>query len=105
MSAVRKSAYAVPVPEEAVRADHPGFSFGTFRDPPGRVWADFTHAEDEFVVVAEGEVAVTVGSETAICGPGDLVLIPAGVPHTLRTSDAAGSVWHYGYGTFRGPHG
>ena len=34
-------------PEE-IRQDwqERGFSFGVFRDPPGRVWADFTHQTD-----------------------------------------------------------
>lgn len=102
MSAFRKGAYAVPVQGAAVQADFPGFSFGTFRGPPGQVWADFTHPTDEFVVVAEGEVEITVAAETASCGPGDLVLIPAGARHTLRTPEDAGSVWFYGYGRFGG---
>ena len=28
-----------------------GYSFGVFRDPPGRVWADFVHRTDELVVL------------------------------------------------------
>ena len=102
MSAFRVGAYAVPVDPAAVRADFPGFSFGTFTDPPGQVWADFTHATDAFVVIAEGRVEVEVAGESAACGPGDLVLIPAGASHGLRTSPEAGSRWHYGYGRFGG---
>jgi uncharacterized cupin superfamily protein len=98
--AFRHGAYPPAVSPDAVRADFPGFTFGPFRDPPGQVWADFVHESDEFVVVAEGAIEITVGGETALCGPGDLVRIPAGAPHTLRTSAAAGSVWFYGYGTF-----
>ena len=98
--AFRKGAYAVPVSADAVRSDFPGFSFGTFRDPPGQVWADFVHDTDEFVVVAEGEIEIAVGRARETCGPGDLVMIPAGARHTLRTSPAAGSVWFYGYGSF-----
>ena len=30
-----------------------GFSFGIFRDPPGRVWQDFSHSTDELVILAE----------------------------------------------------
>jgi quercetin dioxygenase-like cupin family protein len=105
MSAFRKAAYAAPVSEKSVRDDFPGFSFGIFRDPPGQVWADFIHPTDEFVVVVEGDVEIEVAGERASCGPGDLVLIPAGARHTLRTSRTAGSVWFYGYGTFGGAHG
>ncbi len=103
--AFRKGAYPAPVSEKAVAADFPGFSFGIFRDPPGQVWADFTHGTDEFVVVAEGEVQIEVAGEVADCRAGDLVLIPARASHTLRTSPDGGSVWYYGYGRFGGDHG
>jgi len=96
------AAYSAPVSPEAVRADFPGFSFGTFRDPPGQVWADFVHDTDEFVVVAEGRVHIEVAGETAACRTGDLVLIPRHARHSLTTSPEAGSVWFYGYGTFEG---
>lgn len=105
MSAFRPDAYARPVTAAAVRADFPGFSFDTFRDPPGQVWADFVHDKDEFVVVAEGSVEIEVGGELALCTPGALIRIPAGVRHTLRTTADAGSIWHYGYGRFRDEHG
>ncbi len=98
----QKGAYAIPVSPEAIRTDFPGFSFGTFRDPPQQVWADFVHDMDEFVVVAEGDIEIEVAGETARCGPGDLVRIPAHAYHTLRTLSGDGSVWHYGYGTFGG---
>lgn len=100
MTAFCPSAYPVPVLPAAVQADHPGFSFDTFCDPPGQVWADFMHDTDEFVVVAEGRVVIEVGGERADCRPGDLVRIPAGTRHTLRTSSESGSTWFYGYGRF-----
>lgn len=105
MSAFRPDAYAVPVAPAAVQADFPGFSFDTYRDPPGQVWADFVHDSDEFVVVAEGRVEIEVGGEQALCLPGALVRIPAGMRHTLRTTRDAGSIWYYGYGTFEDSHG
>lgn len=105
MSAFQSNAYGVPVSADAIRADFPGFTFDTYIDPPGQVWADFMHGRDEFVVVAEGHVEIEVGGERSLCKPGDLVRIPAGVRHTLRTTNASGSVWHYGYGTFGSRHG
>ena len=105
MSAFRKSAYGAPVSQERVKADFAGFSFGVFRDPPGQVWADFVHDTDEFVVVSEGSMEIEVAGETSSCEPGDLVLIPTGALHTLRTSRNGGSVWFYGYGTFGGEDG
>ncbi|WP_339758647.1 cupin domain-containing protein [uncultured Hoeflea sp.] len=100
-----KGAYALPVSESAVAADFPGFSFGVFRDTAGQVWADFIHDTDEFVVVAEGEMEIEVAGEVTQCSPGDLVKIPAGASHSLRTSMNGGSVWYYGYGRFGGNDG
>lgn len=105
MSVFRTNAYATPVAEAAVRSDFPDFSFGVFRDPPRQVWSDFVHSTDEFVVVVEGEVEIEVAGRSAVCTPGDLVVIPAGASHTLRTSPEAGSVWFYGYGTIGGGNG
>jgi cupin 2 domain-containing protein len=102
MSAFRPSSYTLPVSPESVQADHPGFSFEIFHDPPGQVWADFVHDVDEFVVVAAGRIDIEVGAERAECSPGDLVQIPAGTPHTLRTASDKGSIWYYGYGRFEG---
>lgn len=101
----RKSIYPDPVSQSAIRDSFPDFSFGTYVDPPGQVWADFVHDTDEFVVVAEGDMEIVVDGESERCGPGDLVLIPAGARHTLRTSKAQGSMWHYGYGRFGADHG
>lgn len=102
MSSFHPSAYVLPVSPAAVQADHCGFSFAIFRDPPGQVWADFIHDDDEFVVVAEGRIEIEVGADRAECGPGDLVRIPARTRHTLRTTEESGSVWYYGYGSFEG---
>ena len=95
-----KAFRSVPVDFPAVKADWQceGFSFGIFRDPPGQEWNNFTHQSDEYVLVAEGRIKIDVGSETAICEPGDLVCIPREVSHSLKTLSSTGSVWLYGYG-------
>ena len=74
----KKAAHRIPVDFSAVETEwrREGFSFGVFRDPPRQEWNDFTHSSDEYVLVAEGQLEVDVGNETAICGPGDLVCIP-----------------------------
>ncbi len=99
-SVFKKGAHPVPVDFLAVEADwqREGFSFGIFRDPPGQEWNDFSHRSDEYVLVAEGQLRIDVGSETAVCEPGDLVCIPRQVPHSLKTLSSDGSVWLYGYG-------
>jgi cupin 2 domain-containing protein len=95
-----KGVYAAPPDEHQVRSDWSaeGFSFGIFRDPPGQEWNDFVHDADEYVVVAEGVLEITVGSEKHLAVAGDRARIPAGVSHSLRTVSSDGSVWFYGYG-------
>lgn len=50
-------------------------------------WAPFhTHPWDELEYVLEGEMEFRVGDERGSGGPGTLVSIPRGVPHTLRVA-------------------
>ncbi len=95
-----KAVYQTPVDHEAVEREwsERGFTFGIFRDPFGQEWNDFRHTTDEFVVIAEGAMTVTVGDETANCIAGDLVWIPRHTWHSLKTTSQNGSVWLYGYG-------
>ncbi|HEX6259310.1 MAG TPA: cupin domain-containing protein [Woeseiaceae bacterium] len=97
---VQRQAYGAPVDFERVRRDWEGegFSFAVFRDPPGQAWIDFVHDSDEYVLVAEGEMVITLGGESFEATAGDLVRIPRETSHSLRTLSAAGSVWLYGYG-------
>lgn len=99
-----KGAFAPPVVEHDVKAawEKQGFSFGIFRDVYGQEWNDFIHNTDEFVVVAAGRLSITVGFETADCEAGDLVRIPRGSLHSLKTTSQNGSVWFYGYGDWKG---
>jgi cupin 2 domain-containing protein len=97
-----KSAHSIPLDfdniEECWRDE--GFSFGVFRDPPGQEWNGFVHSTDEYVLVAEGKLQITVGRQSAECGAGDLVRIPREVSHSLKTVSDSGSVWLYGYGNW-----
>ena len=74
-----------------------GFSCDTWTDPPGQVWNDYRHAVDEVVMVLEGEVEFEIGGNVVRPAPGEEVLIPAGVRHTVRNLGAATSRWLYGY--------
>ncbi len=102
----QRRAHALPVDHAAVEAAWraEGFSFGVFRDPPGQEWNDFVHSTDEYVLVAEGRLRISVGSDEGLAEPGDLVRIPKGVSHSLKTLSAEGSVWLYGYGHWRSRH-
>ncbi len=55
--------------------------------------------------IAEGRLRISVGDATVEAGPGDLVRIPAGAVHSLKTLSADGSVWLYGYGRWGGDNG
>ena len=65
----------------------------------------FVDDDDEYVTVAEGRLRISVGDATVEAGPGDLVRIPAGVVHSLKTLSSDGSVWLYGYGRWGGDNG
>jgi cupin 2 domain-containing protein len=95
-----KGACALPVVAKKIQAawQQEGFDFGIFRDPPGQEWNDFVHDSDEYVLVADGTLTISVGAKTANCEAGDLVRIPRGAVHSLKTTSAGGSVWFYGYG-------
>ena len=40
--------------------DSRGYSFGIFKDPPGKIWAYFVHRTDELVVLSEGEIEIEI---------------------------------------------
>lgn len=56
---------------------------------PGEGPAWHRHAYDEVFSIAEGEGTFTIGDETVTAGYGQVVLIPAGVPHRFENSGAA----------------
>jgi mannose-6-phosphate isomerase-like protein (cupin superfamily) len=45
--------------------------------------------QDKFYFVLEGQGLFTVGDQTQSCGPGVLILAPAGVPHGVRNAAEA----------------
>jgi mannose-6-phosphate isomerase-like protein (cupin superfamily) len=74
-----------------------GFSCDVWSDGPGQVWADFVHATDELVMLIEGELEVELNGSTFRPPPGEEILIPAGVVHTVRNLGLAPNRWYYGY--------
>jgi quercetin dioxygenase-like cupin family protein len=74
-----------------------GFSFGIFRESPGRIWPDFSHSTDEFEILAEGQIEIEV--EGVIHRPviGEEIFIPAQAIHTVRKFGTVLNVWYYGY--------
>jgi quercetin dioxygenase-like cupin family protein len=77
--------------------DSRGYSFGIFKDPPGKVWADFVHRTDELVVLAQGELEIEIEGKSQQSQIGDEVFIPANAIHTVRNIGKTNNVWYYGY--------
>lgn len=51
------------------------------------------HTQDEIFHVIEGEVTWRVGDEDVVCGAGDTLLAPKGIPHTYRVKSRDGARW------------
>src|SRR5881394_1364322 len=55
---------------------------------PGQSQAVHAHAgADKFYVVVSGKATFTIGTETVVAGPGDLIPAPADVPHGVARVD------------------
>ena len=74
-----------------------GYSFGVFKDPPGRVWADFVHRTDEIVVLAGGDIEIEIEGKSQQPQIGEEVFIPANSVHTVRNIGKTNNVWYFGY--------
>ncbi|MDY0003736.1 MAG: cupin domain-containing protein [Polyangia bacterium] len=57
------------------------FSFGE-----GQGLSEHTAPFDAFIQVVEGEVKLTIGGETVGASSGDVVVMPAGVPHAVEAT-------------------
>lgn len=92
--------FASPVDRATVARDwrDRGFSCDLFVDPPGREWNGFVHGTDELVTVVEGRLELEVGAARFLAQPGDEVLIPKDVTHSVRNRSAGTTRWLYGYG-------
>ena len=77
--------------------DSRGYSFGIFKDPPGKVWADFVHRTDELVVLAQGELEIEIEGKSEQSTIGREIFIPANAMHTVRNVGSTNNVWYYGY--------
>lgn len=75
-----------------------GFEGGIWVDPPGQVWEDYVHDEDELFLVVEGSVELEMRGEKLRPSPGEEVLIPARVVHSVRNKGRSTARWLYAYG-------
>lgn len=70
------------------RADDPALSIARARVEPGVTTELHVLEIDERYVIVEGSGVVEVGGVEEAVGPGDVVLIPAGVPQRVANPDA-----------------
>lgn len=61
-----------------------GGQMTVFAFDAGQELSEHTSPFDAFVQVLEGRVELRIGGTPVTAGPGDLVLMPGGVPHALR---------------------
>ena len=64
-----KKKFSSPLDQAFVAANwrQRGYSCNQFVDPPGQEWLNFTHETDELAAVVEGQLELTIGSETKWC--------------------------------------
>jgi mannose-6-phosphate isomerase-like protein (cupin superfamily) len=59
-------------------------SLGVYVLPAGAVDGQSPHTEDEVYVVLAGAGQFTAGEEGRTVGPGDVLFVPAGLPHRFH---------------------
>lgn len=74
-----------------------GFSFGVWKDLPGTEWEDYVHTVDELFMVVEGDVELEMDGKILHPKPGEEILIPAQMKHSVRNRGKTDSCWLYGY--------
>lgn len=87
------------IDHSAVRDDwyDRGFSCDIWIDPPGKIWTDFVHDINEFLMLIDGEIELEMDDNILHPKIGDEVLIPAGMSHTVRNIGLVTNHWFYGY--------
>ncbi len=66
-----------------------GVSFYVIDAPPGYRPGLHVHPYDEVFVVHEGTGTFTAGDDTVAAGAGEVLIVPAGTPHTFRNETDA----------------
>ena len=64
---------------------HESMSLGLYVLPAGGVDPQHPHNEDEAYYIVSGQGQITVGDETQVVQPGDIVFVAAHVPHNFHT--------------------
>ncbi|GDY02187.1 hypothetical protein LBMAG49_15160 [Planctomycetota bacterium] len=74
-----------------------GYSCDLWVDPPGTVWADFIKDENQLLLVLDGTLMLELMGRVVRMGPGDEVMIPSCVRHTVRNLGEGTVRWLCGH--------
>lgn len=74
-----------------------GFTCDLWVDPTDTVWTDFVHDADEILLLLDGELQIEMSNRVLRLEPGDELVIPSGVRHTVRNVGGVTARWLYGY--------
>ncbi len=70
------------------RTDMEQLTVSVYRYGPGSEWETHSHPEDQVTVIVQGgTIEFVVDGEPLVLRPGDVALLPGGVPHSARTGD------------------
>lgn len=75
-----------PLGETAMRRrlEAEGYSVSRYLYPPGTYFPEHTHGVDKKDTVLEGRLKIGIEGNDVVLGPGDMIEIPAGTPHTAE---------------------
>lgn len=61
-----------------------GMSVAHVRLEKGAVLPEHAHIHEQMTNILEGELEMTVGGETKVCKPGDIIVLESNMPHSAR---------------------
>lgn len=61
-----------------------GMSIAHVRIEKGAILPEHAHVHEQVTNIMEGELEMTVGGETKVCKPGDIVVLASNMPHSAR---------------------
>ncbi len=67
--------------------DKPTGTLTVFSFDTGQGLSEHTSPYDATVQILDGEAQITIGGETTAVKAGELIVMPAGVPHSLRAGE------------------
>ena len=65
-----------------------GYRVTTYVYPPGTYFSEHTHAVDKIDAVLAGGFRITMNGSVYELGPGDMIAVPRGVPHSAEVIGA-----------------